>query len=77
MSSLNEDGEKLAEIIYSKLKESENGELSFNEIMDIYDSFGEPIFRKTEFVCWGIVYAKADVKHERDEKGYKYIKLKS
>lgn len=58
MNWFNIDGEQLAEIIYSKLLESENGELSFNEIMNIYEDFEHPIFRKTEGACWNIVYTK-------------------
>lgn len=73
----NEDGEKLAEIIYAKLLESENGEISFNEIMEIYENFEHPIFRKVEGVCWNIVHSKGveRVYEENDKYSIKSVRL--
>lgn len=38
MNWFEKDGKELAELIYSELLESDNGFLSFNNVMDIVDS---------------------------------------
>lgn len=55
------DGENLANIIYENLLEK--GELTINEILDIYDTCDFPILKKTEGACWAILYAM-NVKRE-------------
>lgn len=63
-----EDGEKLANIIYEKLVEK--GELHMNDIFNIYDTCGFHVLRKTEGVTWRILNSKSDVERIKDEKGF-------
>lgn len=60
----NEDGKKFADIVYSKLLEK--GELSFNEIIEIYDKLDFPMFRKAEGVAWDILNSKDDIERFKD-----------
>jgi hypothetical protein len=65
---MREDGEKLAEIIYVKLLESDNGILNFKDIIQIYDDLNFPLFRKSEAVAWGLLDSKPDVERFKDDK---------
>lgn len=56
-----EDGEVLANEIYKALTKKENGELSFNEILDVYDSMTFPVFRKTEGATWEILNTNVEI----------------
>jgi len=69
-----EDGERVAKLLYSKLKESKNGELSFDEIINIYDKLDFPLFRKAEFFTWEWLKKRSDVDMLKDEKSRTYLK---
>lgn len=67
-----DDGEKLANLIYEKLKEKEV--LGDNEVYNVYDNCGFPIFRKTEGVAWGILNPK--IERFKDENNKTFFRLK-
>ena len=67
-----EDGRKLANLIYEKLLEK--GTLKMYEVFDIYDSSGLDIFRMTESACWKILNPK--IERIKDENNRMAFKLK-
>lgn len=67
-----EDGEKLANLIYDKLLEK--GILKMYEVLDIYDNCGFPVLRKTEGACWKILNPK--IERTKDENNRMAFKLK-
>jgi hypothetical protein len=69
-----EDGLKLATLIRNKLLET--GQLNFNEILDIFDGCGFPVFRKTEGAVWTILSSWNDIESFKDERGGICLKLK-
>jgi hypothetical protein len=69
-----EDGLKLAMLIYNKLVAV--GQLNFNEILDIFDNCGFPVFRQTEGAVWRILSSMDNIESFKDERGGICLKLK-
>lgn len=65
---------ELEELLYSKLKDSPNGELSFYEIIDIFDSKADYGLRKVNGGAIKIIQERHDVEQLRDDKGRLYFK---
>ncbi|MFS0905665.1 hypothetical protein AB3N02_21715 [Priestia aryabhattai] len=68
--------DELESLLYSKLLKSDNGKLSFDDIMDIFDSKPEYGLR---IVCGGAIRKikeRKDVYQLKDEKDRPYLKLK-
>lgn len=66
---------ELEELLYYKLRESKDGELSFNEILDVFDlkqGFG---LRKVSGGAISLIREREDVEQVKDEKGRNYLRL--
>jgi predicted CopG family antitoxin len=66
---------ELSDLLYNKLKESKNGELSFDEIIDIFQIKVEYGLRRVNGGAIKLIREKPDVEQVRDEKGKPYLKL--
>lgn len=66
---------ELAELLYTKLKESEGGELSFNEILDIYETKIEYGLNRVNGGAIHIIRKRKDVIQLKDENGRPYLKI--
>lgn len=66
---------ELCELLYKKLKESPNGELSFDEILNIFDSKSDYGLRRVNGGAIHLIREKSDVEQRKDEKGHPYLKL--
>lgn len=66
---------ELSKIIYLKLKESKNGELSFIEILDIFNTKPEYGFSRVNGGAIHLIKKNEDVQQLKDEKGRPFLKL--
>lgn len=66
---------ELAEVLYSKLTTSSNGELSFNQILDVFDSKPEYGLNRVNGGAIHLVKMKPNVVQMKDEQGRPFLKL--
>lgn len=67
------DGNAIAKLVYAELVKK--GKLSINEILDVFDSYEHPVFRKTEWFISKALGEYKDVEKFVDEKGYQGLRL--
>lgn len=75
MSRLVSAVEELVELMYAKLQEKPNGELSSEELFNISCLKFEYGLRKVESAAIRSIRTKHDVEQLTDEKGAMYLKL--
>lgn len=66
---------ELEELLYSKLKDSLSGELSFDEVTDIFDYKSEYGLNRVNGGAIRMIRERNDVEQLRDEKNRPYLKL--
>jgi hypothetical protein len=66
---------ELAELLYLKLKNSKNGELSFYEILDVFESDSNFSLSRVSGGAINLLKERKDVEHLNDEKGRPFLKL--
>lgn len=66
---------ELCELLYLRLKESKHGELSFNEILDIFDTKAEYGLNRVNGGAIHLIRKKNDVEQLKDGKGRPFLKL--
>ena len=66
---------ELSELLYLKLKESKNEELSFNEIINLFDS--KPVYglSRVNGGAISIIREREDVQELKDENNCPFLKL--
>lgn len=66
---------ELEGLLYSKLIESEKGELSFEEVLDIFDMKQDYGLRKVSGGAISLIRERKDVEQMKDQKGRPFLKL--
>jgi hypothetical protein len=66
---------ELSELLYSKLKNSKNGELSFYEILDVFESNSNYGLARVNGGAIKLLKERKDVEQLKDEKGRPFLKL--
>lgn len=66
---------ELSELLYAKLKESKNGELSFNEIISVFDSKIDYGLSRVNGGAIGLIRERKDVQQLRDDTGKLFLKI--
>jgi predicted CopG family antitoxin len=66
---------ELSELLYSKLKESKNGELSFDEIINLFDSKTVYGLSRVNGGAISIIREREDVQELKDENNHPFLKL--
>jgi hypothetical protein len=66
---------ELAELLYTNLKNSQNGELSFDEIINIFDTKAEYGLSRVNGGAISLIREREDVEQLKDEKGKPFLRL--
>jgi hypothetical protein len=66
---------ELSELLYLKLKNSKDGELSFNEILDVFQTDSNYGLARVNGGAINLLKERKDVEQLKDEKGRPFLKL--